>query len=296
MYLLYIIVLLIKINHFDYYIKNMHNIDLMGGFKMENNLTRDLLFYCNVSVPGCEAITPHITHYYDLTFVLSGSLTYFLDGEKIVINKNDAMLARPNTLRQRLNGNTPVSYVNFNFIPNDETVLPNKILLKNIISPTIKHIVSAIPQKRLSPFFYSKEKLTNILNYILFELIDNESLRSHNSYIIEIIKYINENINKPLTLSDISKHVHLTNEYTSRLFKKEMGDTITDFIHKNKMKIAKDMIFSEKTDLNEIALQLGYQNYSYFSRTFKKYFQYSPAEYKKKTRLTHTIPGSASPD
>ena len=62
-----------------------------------------------------------------------------------------------------------------------------------------------------------------------------------------------------------------------------MGVTITDFVNKNKMKIAKDMIFSEKSNLNDIALQLGFQNYSYFSRTFKKNFQYSPAEYKQKS-------------
>lgn len=255
---------------------------------MTGNLTKDLLFYCNVSVPECEPITPHVTNYYDLTFVLSGSLTYFLDGKKYVIEKNDAMLARPNTLRQRLKGNTPVSYVNFNFLANDDIILPDKILMKNIISPTIRHIISSVPSKRLSPFFYTKEKMTNILNYILLELTDSETLRSHNRYIIEIIHYINENIHKPLTLSEICKHVHLTKEYTAKLFKKEMGITLTDFINKNKMKVAKDMIFSTKTDLTEIAVQLGYQNYSYFSRTFKKFFLNSPAEYRKKLRHTHS--------
>lgn len=257
---------------------------------MDSNIAKDLLFYCNVAVPACQSITPHLTHYYDLTFVLSGSLTYILDGKTYVINKNDAMLARPNTIRERLKGNTPVSYVNFNFIANDDSIFPNEILLKNIISPTIKHIISAIPQKRLTPLFYTKEKMTNILNYILIELIDNNTSRSRNSYIIEIINYINKNINTALTLTEISEYVHLTREYTSKLFKREMGVTITDFINKNKMKIAKDMIFSEKSNLNDIALQLGYQNYSYFSRTFKKYFQYSPAEYKQKVRLAHANP------
>lgn len=230
-------------------------------------------------------MAPHQTHYYDLTFVLSGSLTYILDGKTYVINKNDAMLARPNTVRERLKGNAPVSYVNFNFITDDDSVFPNEILLKNIISPTIKHIISAIPQKRLTPFFYTKEKMTNILNYILIELIDNNAARSQNSYIIEIINYINQNIHNSLSLTEISEHVHLTREYTAKLFKREMGVTITDFVNNNKMKIAKDMIFSDKSNLNDIAQQLGFQNYSYFSRTFKKFYQCSPAEYKQKSRF-----------
>lgn len=231
-------------------------------------------------------MAPHQTHYYDLTFVLSGSLTYILDGKTYVINKNDAMLARPNTIRERLKGNSPVSYVNFNFIANDDSIFPDEILLKNIIPPTIKHIISAIPQKRLTPLFYTREKMTNILNYILIELIDNNTSRSQNSYIIEIINYINQNIHTPLTLTEISEHVHLTREYTSKLFKKEMGVTITDFVNKNKMKIAKDMIFSEKSNLNDIAQQLGFQTYSYFSRTFKKFYECSPAEYKQKAKFT----------
>ncbi len=253
---------------------------------MESYIAKELLFYCNVSVPKCGAMSPHTTYYYDLTFVLSGSLTYILNGETYVIEKNDAMLAKPNTIRQRLAGNSPVSYVNFNFLANDDNSLPDEILMKNIISPTIKHIVSAIPQKRLSPFFYTKEKMTNILNYILIDLIDNRSLKSRNNYITEIVKYINNNINSPLTLTEISNHVHLTREYTSKLFKNEMGVTLTDFINKNKMKVAKDLIFSTKTSLLDISQQLGYQNYSYFTRTFKKYFDYSPAEYRQKLRHT----------
>lgn len=125
---------------------------------MDCNLVSELFFYCNVSVPKCKAIAPHLTRYYDLTFVLDGSLTYVLDGKTCMLQKNDAMLVPPGTIRQRLAGTSPVSYVSFNFHAKDPAVLPKEVHMKNAISPAVRHMVSALPQKHLSPLFYTKEK------------------------------------------------------------------------------------------------------------------------------------------
>lgn len=112
--------------------------------------------------------------------------------------------------------------------------------------------------------------------------MDTHALTSRNGYIAEIVKYINEHISTPITLTEISEHVHLSKEYTAKLFKKEMGATTTEFIHETKMKMAKDLIFFDKISLLDISTQLRYFNYSYFTRTFKKFFGYAPAEYRKK--------------
>lgn len=247
---------------------------------MNTYFVKEILHYCNISVENCSEILPSKISYYDLTFVLSGSLTYILDGQKYILYKNDAILAEPNTIRERLEGNTPVSYVSFNFLVNEALSIPSGPFLKNIISSDVKSIISLFAQEHISQFYHSKEKLTNILNYILIDMIDMVSAKCNNKYIIEITKYIGENVSKPITLKDISNHIHLTKEYTAYLFKKEMHTTVVDFIHQYKMMIAKDIIRTTQKPLTDIAKSLGYQTYSYFSKVFKKYFNTSPVRFR----------------
>ena len=87
-----------------------------------------------------------------------------------------------------------------------------------------------------------------------------------------------------MSLNDVSQHIHLSDTYTSKLFKDETGTTVTEFINKCKMKIAKDRIVSDEVNLKELAKSIGFMDYSYFSRVFKKQFGYSPNEYRKKIR------------
>ena len=97
----------------------------------------------------------------------------------------------------------------------------------------------------------------------------------------DIIKFINEHISEPITLSTVSEKVNLTKEYVSHIFKKETGKTVTDYINERKMIIAKEMILGSHYELYEISERMGYDNYSYFSKLFKKQFGASPSAMRK---------------
>ena len=116
----------------------------------------------------------------------------------------------------------------------------------------------------------------NLLNYIILEIKDILELESNNKHIIDLIKYIDEHISEPLTLSKISSHMKLSREYTSYIFKKETGKTVTEYINERKLFIAKKMILETNYPLTYISERVGYENYSYFSRLFKNKFGVSP--------------------
>ena len=99
---------------------------------------------------------------------------------------------------------------------------------------------------------------------------------SNNEHVLNITKYIGEHITEPLTLTSISRTMGLSREYVSFLFKREMNTTLTEFIHSQKMLLAKQLILNREMELTAIARYLGYENYSYFSRLFKQYFNVSP--------------------
>jgi two-component system response regulator YesN len=67
----------------------------------------------------------------------------------------------------------------------------------------------------------------------------------------------------------------------SVLFKKEMGETITEYINRVRIDKAKKMLQQVNFKIYDIAQELGYQNPSYFAFQFKKSTGYTPAEYRR---------------
>jgi len=184
-------------------------------------------------------------------------------------------------VRQRMAGTQKVQYVSFNFqiFPNCELSVPP--FLKNVITQDIRRLINVFSQKHLSSKYHSKEKLCNLLNYVLFELLDVVFLQSNHTEVIRIEKFIEENITQKITLAMLSDHVHLSKEYIAYIFKKNIGKTVIEYVNERKMMLAKHMVQEGMLSLRDIAENLGYENYGYFSRVFKKHFNTSPIEFKK---------------
>ncbi len=100
-------------------------------------------------------------------------------------------------------------------------------------------------------------------------------------YIIKAEQYISNNINKKISLEEISLYLNISQSYFSRIFKKKTSVSFIDYVNKEKIKIAKDMLINTNKSINEISQELGYSNQFYFSRTFKNYEYITPSQYKK---------------
>lgn len=248
---------------------------------MNSYIVSDVIYYCNRSVSHCSSLEDRALSYYDFTFILSGSITYLVNNEKITIESGDAIFLRPGDSRCRVEGKAPVHYISFNFLSDNEKMLPFGRIMKKCISEDIRRLISVYPPQHLVERFHAKEKCQNILNYILLELYDLHKLRSTNEHVIKIIKYIDEHITERMSLRDISEHFHLSKEHTSYIFKREMGIQLVSYINEQKALLAKRMIMRGEMALAEISDYLGFENYDYFSKTFKKYIGITPLKLKK---------------
>ena len=247
---------------------------------MEGCPARKVTHFCNITVNGCSAMIEHKSDFYDLTFVLSGSMTYIIDGKTFVLNKNDAVFIPPGVVNSRLRGTVPTHYVSFNFYPADYSVFPFEVLMPNCITADIRKLILAYPQSHLSPYYHAEEKVLCMLNYILFELTDFSAMKTGNEHVMKILHYVENNLNKKLTLFTVSREINLTREYTACIFKKETGKTLMSYINERKMFLAKELV--KTMPLQSVAEYLGYDNYNYFSRLFKKHFDVTPVSLKNK--------------
>ena len=92
-----------------------------------------------------------------------------------------------------------------------------------------------------------------------------------------IEQYIEQNLDKPLLCSEIAKAVYLSPDYISRLFHKEKGMPLKEYITLSKMNAARNMIITTTLPISLIATKVGYDNFSHFSKVYKKVMGTTPS-------------------
>lgn len=137
----------------------------------------------------------------------------------------------------------------------------------------------------------SPEQLWDVYNKAVLEFTnlvkENKSDALMSEKIRGSIDYILRHLHKNLTLKDIADNAGLSETYFSALFKKETGDTVSEFIQKSRVKEAQRMIRYSDYSLNEIGTYLGFCSQSHFSKTFRKYTGVTPGQYRKKNFKEH---------
>lgn len=96
----------------------------------------------------------------------------------------------------------------------------------------------------------------------------------------EAKRYVQENIAEPLTVERIAAKFFVSPDHLTRLFKKQQGQTLIDYIINQRMILAKTLIEKNELTITMISAKVGYNNYSYFTKIFKRVYGESPREYQ----------------
>lgn len=96
-----------------------------------------------------------------------------------------------------------------------------------------------------------------------------------------MVRYIHDHIEKDIHRSDVAASVYLSPDYVSHLFKEKMHMSLSEFVISEKMKLARTLLRTGSLPISVIATKVGYTNFSYFSRTYKKVFGCTPASERK---------------
>jgi len=105
---------------------------------------------------------------------------------------------------------------------------------------------------------------------------------NENISIDEITRYVEANCTDKLTLKDLAEKCFYNPSYFSRVFKKKNGMSLVEFIHKNRIKKACELLKNSTLTVEEIAFEVGYQDRGGFYTQFKKFMGCLPTEYKER--------------
>jgi len=104
------------------------------------------------------------------------------------------------------------------------------------------------------------------------------------SQIRPAINYIDANYDKPITLADVAKASHLSVSRLAHLFKEQMGVTIIEYLTNVRIERAKELLLATDQNCTEICFEVGYNNQSYFTRTFKALVGMTPSRFRAMNR------------
>ena len=96
-----------------------------------------------------------------------------------------------------------------------------------------------------------------------------------------IIDYIHTHYESQITLDILASHFHLSREHLCRLFKKMTRMSPIEYLNFYRISTSTRLLRETDHEISDIALEIGFNNISYFNRTFKRYMHVTPGEYRK---------------
>lgn len=255
----------------------------------------------------------HVHDEYEMLYVMKGQVLYNIIDKQYTLNPGDMILIPKNTLHKIANPkeNTRRIVLSFSdeYISHYSSKKTNLLDVFNKVSDTNIHKMSFSSQHKkmietnllqLCELFTSKEYGADVIYNLRFAqtlLLINSSFRAFledhvanedDSVISSISSYINENIDKKITLQDLSLYTSLSISRLAHLFKEKTGITIMQYLTKKRLVLAKNLL-RKGIPIYNIYQECGFQDYTSFFRTFKKEYGITPklflAQYKNSTNL-----------
>ncbi|UOB19506.1 AraC family transcriptional regulator [Abyssalbus ytuae] len=112
-----------------------------------------------------------------------------------------------------------------------------------------------------------------------------EAERKDNDRINVVFNYVKENFKEPITLEEISELISMTVPSFCRYFKKITGKTFTKFVNEYRLVHASKLLTEKPMSITDICFESGFNNFSYFNKSFKEFTGKTPSEYRNELKM-----------
>lgn len=244
----------------------------------------------------------HWHEFIEIIMVIEGQLSVHIGKETYELNKEDVIIV-PSLVRHSLEGTAgnivSVIQISSEFINQEMpsyrdkifVVKPDKVILESGIVKELVQFAVIELKGNLSRI----ERKINILQLLvtLTELLlierDSSEIEHLDDLMFKILFYINDNISNQLTLSSLAKQFNFNQSYLSRLFKKNLGVNLSEYIMSYRMQLTCYDLLQTDENISEISLNHGFVSLSSFNDQFKKRYHMTPKQFRiKNSRLEYT--------
>lgn len=236
----------------------------------------------------------HCHGYYEMLFVLNGSIRLNVEGRHVLLEKNAGIMMEPLTYHIVTGNNTAydrlILYIERDFIPDiirmqlDEKLTRNPVFASRTLAGLLRKYAAALEEN--DPVY--APLLDAILTEVLYALAfdDRETGRSLDSKRTEklqqIVAMIDENLHREIGLEEIASRLYMSQSSLCHLFREEMKIPLKQYILQKKMAYARALL-TEGATPGEAANACGYKNYASFYKIFLKAIGKTPAQISRET-------------
>ena len=243
---------------------------------------------------------------FEIIYVRSGFLTVSISGESYIGKTGEAFVVSPGNLHLMGSQSGTVDYYTFLFPLKYISFRTDDMLDEKLLEPlnsghlmicprvndTAKELCEQLIKIYEAKNDESESKITTqvrtkiILLQFILEMwkkgfvIENDT-SGRNTVEKEMVSYIQQNFTGKISLREFGEQFHLSEKYISRYFKEHFHITLSQYITHLRLEHAKQLLQDTDIPVTEIAMQSGYQNVSYFIRSFQKAYAVSPLKYRK---------------
>ncbi|WP_456110579.1 AraC family transcriptional regulator [Roseburia hominis] len=243
---------------------------------------------------------------FEIIYVRSGFLTVSISGESYIGKTGEAFVVSPGNLHL-MGAQTgtvdyytflfPLKYISFR----TDDMLDEKLLepLNSghlMICPRVKDTAKELCEQLIEIYEAKKDESESkiatqvrtkiILLQFILEMwkkgfvIENDT-SGRNTVEKEMVSYIQQNFTGKISLREFGEQFHLSEKYISRYFKEHFHITLSQYVTYLRLEHAKQLLQDTDIPVTDVAMQSGYQNVSYFIRSFQKAYAVSPLKYRK---------------
>lgn len=227
--------------------------------------------------------------------VLQKEEIFETEGRKEVIPvKTDCLhIDRWGALLEEGSGNVIQKEVERYFVLNEDRL--NHTAVKNLYLEYSKVLFHVVNQKKydVNSFFtedytyddfcHSYTTCAGFLQAIEYTggMLKRNEEDTEDNRLVKAQQYITENISKNISRAEVANYLYLSEEYFSRWFSRETGDSFKNYVLNQKIDYAKQLLENTNFTVGIIASKIGCDNFSYFSKLFKKKVGVTPQDYRQ---------------
>jgi hypothetical protein len=256
-----------------------------------------------------ENIKTNFWHYHpeiELIFLYKGSgkrqigsnISYFTDGDLILIGSNLPHCGMTN--ENTKNEYEVVIQFSMDFLGSQFWKAPEMIRISSLLEKAKSGIVYGEEVKKALKSKIDALTEASSLNklMILVEILDElsqtqdykilnaskyylQTQKEDNDRISVIFNYVKDHFKEQITLETVAELSNMTVPSFCRYFKKITNKTFTQFVNEYRITHSLKLLAEQPMSITEVCFDSGFNNFSYFNKTFKEHTQKSPSQYRK---------------
>ena len=236
----------------------------------------------------------HKHNYVEIMYVVQGSITHYIEGKELTLQKGDILLLNQHVVHSIKRAEYEDIGINFIALPEFFEVPLSMLNEKNVLA---EFIIGALRQKnpvshyllfRLQENLQVENLMENMIASMLHEHANEDIMNQYSMglvflYLLEHLENLSHNSSidyRNANLTKIAEDTHQSVTVLSKLIKQKTGCNFQELLQRKRFETAVRLLLDTDLAIEEIALDVGYENQSYFFRQFRKRYGMTPRRYR----------------